>query len=243
MEWCDEGVLLGSKPWAEKHLLLTIFTKNHGLTKGLVQKTKSMSSIQAGTLMHCRWKARLQEHLGVFYIEIDIVPSVRLFSAPSKLLLLRALTDLLAILLPENQTYEKIYHQLYSIFQHIHLPSFQTLQHYVEFEFLLIESLGFGIDFSKFCTLCKKERYLYYISPKSGKGCCVECGKPYADKLLVFDQKFFNEESHIPLQKYKDALNLTGFYLSNYVIKQGGFGKKMPFTREQFIHSFNKLAA
>lgn len=243
MEWQDEGILLGTKPWAEKYLLLTIFTKNHGLTKGLLQKTKLLSSVQPGTMLNCRWKARLQEHLGNYNVEIDHIPFIRIFTSPSKLLLLRSLTDLLLVLLPDNQIYQKLYHQLFFIFQNIHLPNFQTLHHYVEFEFILIESLGFGIDFSKFCTLCKQEHYLYYISPKSGKGCCFECGKQYAEKLLIFDQKLFNEEKNISLQKYKEALNLSGFYLSNYVIKQGGTSKKMPFTREQFIHSFNKLAA
>lgn len=242
MEWQDIGITLNCKPYGEKHLLLTLLTHKNGLSKGLVQKKKGFQSIQSGSIVSCYWKARLQNHLGTYQIEILQTPFIHCFSSPQKMLFLKTISDFLTNLLPESHAYPEMYQYFYELLENIKSQS-DILYDYILFEILLLKTLGFGINFEENCIMCKGKKKLYFFSPKTGNASCYECGLPYQDKLLAFDYEEFITKNNLSLKNYHQALRLTGFFIENHVIKQLIPSKKISFLRQQFIQSCNLSAA
>lgn len=236
MQWQDEGIVISAKAWAEKYLLVTLFTNANGVQKGLLRQTKALSHLQVGTIVHCTWKARLSDHLGTFSIEVIDIPFVRLFSMPAHLLFLRATSSLLESTLPERHPYNTLYQDFLRMMKSLHVPSFHIYYEYAHFEFLLLKELGFGFDFSK-CVLCNQEKDIYYVSPKTGRGACKACGDVHASKLFVFDAKLFQDEHvhQITQLHYQEAFFLSSHFLTRHVLLHSKTA--LPMIRAQFINS------
>ncbi|CAO5680622.1 MAG: DNA repair protein RecO [Holosporales bacterium] len=244
MNWQDEAIVLSLKPFAEDHTLATLFTKNYGLTKGLLKRTKRTPNFQSGTIVFAAWKARLSDHLGLLNLETLDVPFARLIHFPEKILFLNAITSLCEIILAERHPYPSLYDALNNFIVHLHKPNTFDFLNYVSFEFLSLKEIGFGFDFSK-CGICQKEMAICYVSPKSGKGACKNCGMPYKDKLFTLDVDAFlqNDPALMDRQKIKEALTLTGFFFKNHVIKQIKPTLELPKVREHLLQILYKTAA
>ena len=235
MEWTDKAIFLSGKPCGEAKYIVTVFTNQYGLKKGLISNKKISQTLQPGVILYCKWNARLQEHLGILKTEVEYSPLGRIFFSQKKIIFLKAIADLFAILLPEGHVYEELYEHFSYIVKNIHTSEFNIIKEHIVFELLLIRNLGFAIDLKTACSLCNIQKALYYFSPKSGKGCCKECGDIYSDKLLIFDQKVFIEKKQIPFQNYIQAIELTGFYLLNHVL-QGKNQQKIIAIRNSIIN-------
>lgn len=240
MNWEDEGIILSAKPLMEKTIVLSLLTQKNGLHKGVVRLTKRIGSIEPGNCVHAIWKARLSMHLGTYMIEVNDTPIARIMTQANRLLLLKTVTTLLDMLLPERHPYVLIYEYVKEIFASLHHMT-DPLFHYVRFEHLLIHEMGFGFDLSK-CALCGKVCDLFYLSPKSGRGACDPCGGPYKDKLFYYPWGFFDLALRIDDAEKKksmlEMLKITGFFLSEYAIKQVGASAQMPIIREQMLEAF-----
>ena len=73
MEWRDRGILLATKPFGETSLIIDVFTPDHGKSSGVVrggQSKKLKPILQIGAQLDLTWKARLEEHLGSFQVEL-----------------------------------------------------------------------------------------------------------------------------------------------------------------------------
>ena len=81
MYWEDKAVILGAKRFGETSIILEVFSENHGLHKGLVKggasKTKR-ALVQPGNWCSINWRARLNEQLGSFSLEVYKYYSVNL---------------------------------------------------------------------------------------------------------------------------------------------------------------------
>ena len=241
MNWTDEGIILSAKSLADKSMVLSLLTKENGLHKGVVRLTKRTGSIEPGNHVHAIWKARLSEHLGTYTIEVNDTPIARIMTQGNRILLLKTVTTLLDMLLPERHAYLVIYEYVKEIFSSLHTLA-NPLFSYVRFEHLLIHQMGFGFDLSK-CALCEKVCDLVYLSPKSGRGACYTCGNPHKGKLFtypwgIFDAAIMIDEEE-QRKRIREMLKITGFFLSEYVIKQVRASAKMPMIREQMLEAFN----
>ena len=78
----------------------------------------------------------------------------------------------------------------------------------------LLSDLGYALDLSK-CSGCQKTKGLCYISPKTGRAVCAECGAPYAEKLY----------------KLPISLDVTKRFLNNICMVQG---VDIPISRKMF---------
>ena len=66
MEWVDDAIVLGARPFGEGKLVAEVFAREHGRFGGVVHAgRKSLPILQAGNAVHAGWKARLSEQIGV----------------------------------------------------------------------------------------------------------------------------------------------------------------------------------
>ena len=241
MNWTDEGIILSAAPLAEKSVVLSLLTKGNGVHKGALRLTKRTGSIEPGNRVHAIWKSRLSQHLGTYTIEVNDTPIARIMMQHKRILLLKTITTFLDLLLPERHAYPVIYQYVKEMLLSLHNIA-EPLFAYVRFEYLFIHELGFGFDLSK-CALCNKVGDLVYLSPKSGRGACYTCGHPYKDKLFTYPWGFFDDTISIDKEEKNkrmlEMLKITGFFLSEYAIKQVRVSAKMPIIREQMLEAFN----
>ena len=75
MEWSAEGILLSVSDLGESSSIIEVFTREYGLYKGVVRggKSKKIGPIlQPGAQLNVTWRARLENHLGIF--SPDLIP-------------------------------------------------------------------------------------------------------------------------------------------------------------------------
>lgn len=241
MNWQDVGIVLSTQKLGEKSVILTLFTHANGLAKGVFKPTKRLSSLEPGNGVQATWKARLSEHLGTFYLEHHDTPLARILHQGEKVLFLKAVTHLLEKVLPEGQTYPALFLHVDTLLKTLH-HRHDILYVYAQLEYILVHELGYGFDLSS-CALCELQKELYYISPKSGRGACTSCGLPFKDKLFSYPWGLFahdnaHTENCLPqksLGQIHKSLKITGFFLSEYVIKQVRGSLTLPPIRDHFI--------
>src|SRR6185503_10705385 len=73
MEWTDEGIVLGTRRHGEANAILELMTGAHGRHLGLVRGgagSRLRPVLQPGNRVGCTWRARLDEHLGHYAVEL-----------------------------------------------------------------------------------------------------------------------------------------------------------------------------
>ena len=73
MEWRDEGVILATRRHGETSVIIDVLTKAHGRHAGVVRggaSRKHSPVLQPGNQVELEWRARLEEHLGVYRVEL-----------------------------------------------------------------------------------------------------------------------------------------------------------------------------
>src|SRR5271168_3622980 len=72
MQWTDEGIVLGVKRHGETSVILELMTHGHGRHLGLVRGgggKRMRGVLQPGNALSATWRARLDEHLGLYTVE------------------------------------------------------------------------------------------------------------------------------------------------------------------------------
>ena len=72
MEWIDEAIVLGVKRHGETSVILELMTHGHGRHLGLVRGgsgARLRGILQPGNAVRATWRARLDEHLGLYAVE------------------------------------------------------------------------------------------------------------------------------------------------------------------------------
>src|SRR5258705_9448502 len=72
MEWTDEGIVLGVRRHGESSAIVELLTRGHGRHLGLVRGgagSRMRPLLQPGNSVRAVWRARLDEHLGYFWVE------------------------------------------------------------------------------------------------------------------------------------------------------------------------------
>ena len=111
MHWSDEALVLGARKHGELAVILELMTRAHGRHLGLVHggRSKRLSPVlQPGNTVQAVWRARLDEHLGVFTVEGGEMRSARLIGSPQALYGVGAMAALLR-LVPERDPQPALY--------------------------------------------------------------------------------------------------------------------------------------
>jgi DNA repair protein RecO (recombination protein O) len=168
MEWIDQGIVLGVRRHGESSAIAELLTRAHGRHLGLVRGgagTRLRPVLQPGNTVHAVWRARLDEHLGTYLIEVTRTRAATLLADSHAVYGVTHLASL-ARLLPERAPHEDIYEMLEQTLDDF-ADAGEAAVHLVRFELAMLAELGFGLDLSS-CAATGATTDLIYVSPKSG---------------------------------------------------------------------------
>jgi DNA repair protein RecO (recombination protein O) len=225
MDWTDTAIVLNARPHGETSAVLDLFTREHGRHHGLVRGGRSRKIrpiLQTGNLVAVEWRARLEEQLGYFTVELDRPYAARALDdrlALSGIALLASHASLLA----ERDPHPNLFDMARLTLDHLDEPLLWP-QLLVRFEIVLLAELGFGLDLER-CAATGATADLAYVSPKSGGAVSAKAGEPYKDKLLPLPV-FLRSQSAIATdpQDIADGFALTGYFLERHVFD----GRNLP---------------
>ncbi len=239
MEWRDEGIILGTRRHGETSAILEVMTRAHGRHLGLVRGGRSRKQqpvLQPGNRVELQWRARLDEHLGVFQVDAIELNAARLFDRAVSVFGLQTIAAHLR-LLPERDPHAGLYEALNVVMGHLEEPSFAA-ELIVRFELMVLEELGFGLDLER-CAATGATHDLAYVSPKTGRAVSRDAGEPWADKMLTLPP-FLAASRGRPADMggIDAAYRLTGFFLARHVYEPRGMTE--PEARAGFVAALRR---
>jgi DNA repair protein RecO (recombination protein O) len=240
MEWVDDGIILGARRHGESSVIVELFTPGHGRHLGLVRGGRSRRMqvvLQPGNSVHATWRARLDEHLGAYAIELDIARAALLMESRTALYGFAVLAAH-ARLLPERDPHRELYDRLLEALGRLGETA-AAAETIVRFEFALLADLGFGLDLSE-CAATGSRQDLAYVSPKSGRAVSRQAGASYESRLLRLPPFLKLDNVSPGSRDLADGFELTGYFLSRHVVEPRGL--RMPPERDRLIARLAALA-
>lgn len=240
MEWRDEGLVLATRRFGERDCVLEVTTEHHGRHLGLVRGGRSSRHapmLQAGNRLALTWRARLDEHLGVFSAETLETRAGQVLARPLALAALNHLVFLLR-LLPERQSHPQVYQAADGLCRLFDAPEHLGAM-LARFEMMILAELGFGLDLSA-CAATGSRDDLVFVSPKSARAVSRAAGEPYAGKLLALPSFLIEPGALTPplIGQILEAFHLCGYFLRRHVLEPRGLDAAT--ARESFL---TRLAA
>ena len=199
------GILISLRPFSERDVIAHIFTRDNGVLVGMLRggAVAKKNKPLVGQFGNVSWNARIDSQLGTFHFESEKNLSAPLMLNNDLLKIMNAVFALIYTLIPERESYEHLYNRTFDLLQY--LPNSDSpYDAYLDWEIGLLSDLGYALDLSK-CSGCGRVENLIYISPKTGRAVCADCGAPYDDRLYK-----------LPMN-----LNITKRFLSGICVAQG----------------------
>jgi DNA repair protein RecO (recombination protein O) len=235
MEWTDDAIVLGVRPFGEHSAILEALTRTHGRHLGLLRSASSKRTrgmLEAGNRLAVHWRARLDQQLGNYDIELSSSRAAMFFEDGLKLSGLSAACAVCTATLPEREGHERVYSALDGFLQLMTLvPSPEWITAYVRFEMVLLEDLGFGLDFES-CAVTGAREGLAYVSPKTGRAVTREGAGSYANRLLPLPAFLFEREAPAIVPDLAAGLALTEHFLARVLADSHSLG--LPASRQRF---------
>ncbi len=212
MQWTDDALVLGCRPFGEAAVILEVMTRDHGRHLGIVHGGRSRRLrpvLQPGNSVVATWRARLDEQLGSFTLEADALRAGELLAAQH----LR--------LLPERDPHPALHGAATFLLQRLTMPDVAPGL-FVRFEVMLLAELGYGLDLTA-CAATGAMSDLAYVSPKSGRAVSRAAGEPYRGRLLPLPGFLQAGTDVVPgTDEVRAGFDLTGFFLDAYVYRPQG---------------------
>ncbi len=233
MRWSDDGIFLSGRPHGETSVIANIFTRANGRTHGLVKGGRSRRIrpiLQTGNALIVEWRARLDDQLGVYTVELTGPTAAKVLDDKLALAGVNAVAALLQVM-PERDPHPKLFDAAQDCLASAGEAVFPAS--IVRFELKLLDELGFGLDLTK-CAATGSADGLIYVSPKSGQAVTRSAGEPYRDKLLPLPA-FLLEGLMSGSPDERDVvqgLAMTGYFLNTHVFTETG--RAMPKARDEF---------
>ena len=238
MKWEADGVMLGAHGFGEHGAVAELFTRSHGRVGGLVRGAKAQrlrSLLQPGQLVHARWRARLEEHLGSYQLEPARAshPLEQWFAHYASLLGVQSLCLLLRCL-PEREAHQRLYDAAQSLLPQFGAPSMWPAD-LARFEMLFLQETGFGLDVTR-CARTGAKEGLAYVSPRSGRAVTPAGAGRWRDRLLplpafLLPQKDKQKETRPSPDALAQAFALTGHFLAQRVFAEQGQANRSRFLQ------------
>jgi DNA repair protein RecO (recombination protein O) len=216
MQWSSEGLIIGVRRHGETSVITEAMVAGRGRYLGLVRggrSSKLAATLQPGNTVQLTWRARLDEHLGTFAIELLDARAARLISDRTLLYLSQLLCDHLR-LLPERDPHDRLLGMTVDLLEGARSHA-ELGEGLARFELSLLDELGFGLDLSA-CAVTGVTTDLTHVSPKTGRAVSREPAKPYCDRLLPLPQ-FLISDAPATAQDIADAFRLTSHFLGLHV--------------------------
>ena len=219
LEWQDSGVILSVRGHGETGGVVSILTHDHGRAMGYVYgatSTKTRGILEPGNLVSVDWKAKSNDQLGTFTLELEKSTAANVMDDPAKLTAMQSACVLADKTLPEREKHAGVYEGTKAL-----MASFATdiwAPTYIYWEIGLLRELGFGLDLSK-CAATGSVDNLIYVSPKSGCAVSAAAGEIYKEKLLALPS-FLRGQGSYEESDILNGLKLTGHFLLHRVFSQ-----------------------
>jgi len=241
MEWADEGIVLGVRRHGESSAIVELLTREHGRHLGLVRggaSSRMRPLLQPGNSVTAVWRARLDEHLGMYALEGTRLRAATLLASSHAVYGVTHLAAL-ARLLPERDPHEDIYEMLQGTLDDFEDAGTAAV-HLIRFELAMLAELGFGLDLDN-CAATGATSELIYVSPKSGGAVSRTAGEPWRDRLLPLPAFLREGEGGANAwsdQDLRDGFQITGLFLLRHVLEPRGQGHSD--ARDGFINAVTK---
>ncbi|MGY2806782.1 DNA repair protein RecO [Bradyrhizobium sp. USDA 4506] len=241
MEWTDEGIVLGVRRHGESSAIVELLTREHGRHLGLVRggaSSRMRPLLQPGNSVTAVWRARLDEHLGMYALEGTRLRAATLLGSSHAVYGVTHLAAL-ARLLPERDPHEDIYEMLQGTLDDFEDAGVAAV-HLIRFELAMLTELGFGLDLEN-CAASGETTDLIYVSPKSGGAVSRAAGEPWRDRLLplpAFLREGEGGANSWSDQDLLDGFQITGLFLLRHVLEPRGQGHSD--ARDGFINAVTR---
>ncbi len=233
MEWRDDGLIIGVKRHGESSVILETMTREHGRHMGVVKGGRSRRMqpfLQPGNSVNLVWRARLEEHLGLYVVEPLRERAGAIMESGLSLAGLNLMGEWLRFL-PERDPHEGLWRMAEALVDNLWddcvAPALM-----VRFELAVLGELGFGLDLET-CAATGQRTDLIYVSPKSGRAVSREAGAPYADRLLALPPFLHALSARPDLGQVLSGLHLVGHFLERDVLTPRGLSE--PEARRTYL--------
>lgn len=237
MDWTDQGIVLSARRHGESSVILTVLTEMHGRCSGVVrggQSRRNRGVLEQGNLVSAVWRARLEEHLGNFTIELVTAHAARLLDRAERLAALNTVCRMLDVCLAEREAHPALFAATVAVIESLDRDDWAA--HLVVWEIGLLGELGFGLDLSC-CAATGTTDDLAYVSPRSGRAVSLSAGEPWRDRLLVLPS-FLTGKGTAEPGDIIDGLTLSGYFLERHVYQPQGL--RLPDSRERLIEGLRR---
>lgn len=212
MEWTGEALLIGVRRHGESSAIAEAMVAGRGRYLGLVRggrSSKLAATLQAGNTVQLTFRARLEDHLGSFSVELLQARAAELIADRTRLYLSQVVCEHLR-LLPERDPHDRLLGMALRVIDGP--PDAVAL---VRFELALLDELGFGLDLQT-CAVTGDSDDLTHVSPRSGRAVSRAAAAPYRDKLLPLPS-FLTARGNASPEDLRNAFRLTGHFLDRHV--------------------------
>ena len=232
MEWTGQGLIIGVRRHGESSVIAEAMVQGRGRHLGLVRSGRSRrqaSTLQLGNSVQLVWRARLEDHLGAFTVELLQARAAELITDRTSLYVAQLLCGHLH-LLPERDPHDRLLAKTLEILDG-EWDNASLAVELARFEFMLLDEMGFGLDIYS-CAVTGALDGLTHVSPKTGRAVTAQAAKPYIDRLLPLPA-FLAREAEVTATDIADAFRVTGHFLSMHVWTARQIDP--PATRDQLI--------
>ena len=236
MQWTSSGLIIGVRRHGETSVIAEVMVAGKGRTLGLIRggrSSKLAATLQPGNTVQVVWRARLEEHLGTFSIELIDARAADLIADRTRLYASQLVCEHLR-LLPERDPHDRLLGLAVEALDDKDRVALGA--ELARFELTLLDELGFGLDLSA-CAVTGITIDLTHVSPKTGRAVSREPAKPYCDRLLRLPQ-FLISDAVPTLPDVADAFRLTGHFLHMHVWEARQIDP--PAVRESLIEALTR---
>ena len=233
MDWRDEGALLSMRLHGESSAIIEVFTAAHGRHTGVVRggaSRKMAAMLQPGSQLDVTWRARLEDHIGSYVAE-PLRSRAAILSDRLALSGLNSVCALLHVALPEREPHPLLWRMSMTLLDDL-AGSATWPPHYLRWELLLLEELGFALDLGS-CAVTGARDDLVFVSPKSGRAVSRAGAGDWADRLLPLPAVMLGQGTATPME-IAMGLAITGHFL-NRCLEPTLNGRPLPEARARLL--------
>ncbi len=233
MEWTGEGLLIGVRRHGESSVIAEAMVVGRGRQLGLVRggrSSKQSAALQPGNTVQLTWRARLEDHLGAFTIELLQARAAELIADRRRLYLSQLVCEHLR-LLPERDPHDRL---LGMALRLLEVPPDGA--ELVRFELAILDELGYGLDLTA-CAATGVLDDLTHVSPRSGRAVSRSAAQPYLERLLPLPS-FLSGRGNASPSDIAAAFRLSGHFLHSHV--WGPRQLDPPPTREPLVELLSR---
>ena len=242
MDWRDQGILLSVRKHGETSAIIDVFTPERGRHAGVVRggtSRKLAPVLQPGARLDLVWRARLEEHLGAFTVELSKSRSAALFGDRDALAALNAITALLLFALPEREPHPRLHAATEAMLDLLGQSEAWPVA-YLQWELALLEALGYGLDLSR-CAVTGAPDDLVYVSPRTGRAVSGSGAGDWADRLLPLPPELLGVVTP-DLAEIGEGLGTTGHFLTHGLAHALG-DRPLPEARARLVDRLTRRRA